>query len=206
MIKKLLPIILALVGLGVGVAAGVALKPVPPEVLAEAGQDPCADPAMAGAEADMAEADAADAPAEGEEAQAASVEPCATPEVDPFAKVTAEAEAPGEEDAFAFVALDKPFVVPVFRGENVTAMVVMSLTVAVEKELEPRVKDLQPRLRDSFLAVMFRHANSGGFDGTYTTGQKMEDLKAALLKIAREVVAATAVSQVLITEIARQDV
>jgi len=53
---------------------------------------------------------------------------------------------------------------------------------------------------------MFRHANSGGFDGAFTTGRKMEDLRSALLVAAREVFGEIPVSDVLITEIARQDV
>ena len=48
-------------------------------------------------------------------------------------------------------------------------------------EAAPSVEAVKPRLRDSFLKVMFRHANSGGFDGSFTAGRKMEDLKSALL-------------------------
>ena len=65
---------------------------------------------------------------------------------------------------------------------------------------------MKPRLRDSFLKVMFRHANSGGFDGSFTSGRKMDDLKSALLgRRARGDGAETPVEEVLITEIARQD-
>jgi hypothetical protein len=67
------------------------------------------------------------------------------------------------------------------------------------------VAAVEPRLRDQFLKVMFRHANSGGFDGSFTSGRKMEDLKSALLGAAREVMSETPVEEVLITEIARQD-
>ena len=66
---------------------------------------------------------------------------------------------------------------------------------------------MKPRLRDSFLKVMFRHANSGGFDGSFTAGRKMDDLKSALLE--RRPGGAwprRPVEEVLITEIARQDV
>ena len=52
---------------------------------------------------------------------------------------------------------------------------------------------------------MFRHANSGGFDGSFTAGTKMEDLKSALLAAAQEILPETPVDEVLITEIARQD-
>jgi flagellar protein FliL len=52
---------------------------------------------------------------------------------------------------------------------------------------------------------MFRHANSGGFDGSFTEGQKMADLKAALLVSAEEVMTGIPVAEVLVTEIVRQD-
>jgi flagellar protein FliL len=52
---------------------------------------------------------------------------------------------------------------------------------------------------------MFRHANSGGFNGSFTAGRKIEDLKSALLVAAREAMPGAPVDEVLITEIARQD-
>lgn len=180
--KKLLPLVVALLGLGAGVGAGVAFKPAPePET-----------------EAAVCVESAAPEPA------APAAEPCPPAADDPFAKVAADAPKP--EGKFAYVPIDKPFVVPVFRGDQVAAMVVMSLSVAVAPEAEEAVKSVQPRLRDSFLKVMFQHANSGGFDGSFTTGQKMRDLHAALLNAARETVPHSPVAEVLITEIARQDV
>jgi hypothetical protein len=53
---------------------------------------------------------------------------------------------------------------------------------------------------------MFRPANSGGFDGSFTEGRRMDDLRSGLLSAAREVMADAFVGDVLITEIARQDV
>ena len=104
-----------------------------------------------------------------------------------------------------YVTMDKPFVVPVFAGEKVVAMVVLSLSVETDAEAAHTVEAVKPRLRDSFLKVMFRHANSGGFNGSFTTGRKMDDLKSALLQAARAVMADTPVEEILITEIARQD-
>lgn len=130
--------------------------------------------------------------------------PCETVAEDPFAPVEiAEVKPEGE---LAYVPLDKPFVVPVFKGEKVVAMVVLSLSVEIGAKEAEVVKAIQPRLRDGFLKVMFRHANSGGFDGSFTNGQKMEDLKSALLSSAVEIAGTGRVSEVLITEIARQDV
>ena len=100
--------------------------------------------------------------------------------------------------------LDKPLVAPVFAGDRVKAMVVASLAVALPEAEAAEVEAAAPRLRDAFLKVMFAHANSGGFDGAFTEGRKMEDLRAALLKAGRGVLG-DQVSDVLITEIARQD-
>jgi hypothetical protein len=182
--KKLIPLLIALLGLGTGVGAGMALKPaLAPDSSASA----CA----------TASGEAPHGDAEGGAA------PCAAP--DPFAPDTVAevGEAPAE---VSYVPIEKPFVVPIFAGERTVAMVVLSLSVATEGgKGASAVEALEPRLRDSFLKVMFRHANSGGFDGSYTAGRKIEDLKSALLGAAREVVHDAPVDEVLITEIARQD-
>lgn len=180
--KKLIPLLIALLGLGTGVGAGMALKPAP-------------------APESHAGACASSAPPAHAEAEAAA-EPCAE---DPFAPAIAE-RAVEKHAEVSYVPIEKPFVVPIFAGERTVAMVVLSVSIATEGEKgASALEAVQPRLRDSFLKVMFRHANSGGFDGSYTAGRKIEDLKSALLGAARDVVRDTPVDEVLITEIARQD-
>jgi hypothetical protein len=187
-LRKLLPVAIALVGLGVGVGAGMALKPAPePEETAAS----C--PPPAGREAHAT-------PPDG---HAAAVDPCADPVADPFA--AAADHGPALEGEVAYVPMEKPFVVPIFKDDKVTAMVVVSLAVETEAETASKIEGLKPRLRDSFLKVMFRHANSGGFDGSFTGGRKIEDLKSALRAAAQEVLHEKPVGEVLITEIARQD-
>lgn len=186
--KKLMPLLIAFLGLGAGVGAGMALKPAPAP---EAHADACASAAPPGDHA---------TPAEDGEAAA----PCASPE-DPFAPKVAEGHGEAKAE-LAYVALDKPFVVPIFAGQKTVAMVVVSLSIATEGEGGASlIEAVQPRLRDSFLKVFFRHANSGGFDGSFTEGRKMEDLKSALLTAARQALPEAPVEEVLITEIARQD-
>ena len=123
---------------------------------------------------------------------------------DPFAPEAEKSEQ--IEGKTAYVALDKPFVVPVFEGEKIAAMVVRSLSVETGAEEESAIRALEPRLRDGFLKVRSVHANSGGFNGSFTSGQKMKDLKSALRGAAREIADHAPVGEVLITEIARQDV
>jgi hypothetical protein len=129
---------------------------------------------------------------------------CAEAEVDPF-RAGAEAEVHIEGEPY-YVPMEKPFVVPVFDGERVVAMVVLTVSVETGADSAPAVEAVEPRLRDRFLKAMFRHANTGGFDGSFTSGQKMDDLKSALVNAAREVMGSAPVGDVLITDVARQDV
>ena len=158
--KPLAPLLIALVGLGAGVGAGLALKPAP-----EPRRRPPAKARRPGRSTPRRPA------------------PLPRRRRDPFEPAPPRRRCEGEP---AYVPMDKPFVVPVFAGEKVVAMVVLSLSVATDEEGRAAVEAVQPRLRDSFLKVMFRHANSGGFDGHFTTGRKMDDLKSALLAAARE--------------------
>lgn len=122
------------------------------------------------------------------------------------AETDAEAAALDENTAgFVAVPFGKPFVVPVFHEGATVAMVVLSLAIEVEPEAAEEVTAAEPRLRDGFLKVMFRHAGSGGFDGDFTAGTKMDDLKAALRKTLRTLLPQPPTGAVLVTEIARQD-
>ncbi len=190
--KLLMPIGIALLGLGVGVGAGVALKPAAEAAAAAA----CGE--VAGAHGDEPVAEGGAAP----DAAAACPPAAAAGPLEP----AAVGGGHGDGGGAAAVALGKPFVVPVFAGDKVVAMVVASVAVEIDAASAARVEAAEPKLRDGFLAAMFRHANSGGFAGAFTTGQKMADLRAALLAAAREVLAGATVSDVLITEIAKQDV
>ena len=132
MISKLLPILLALVGLGIGVGAGIFLRPA---------HEPATEHSGEGAVAE------------------ASGEPGAAP--------TEGAETPKEH-----------------AGDAVYAR--------------------EPKLRDALLQVLFDHANSGGFRGSFTDGANMILLRKALLEAAQSHVGEI-VTGVLISDIARQD-
>ena len=62
----------------------------------------------------------------------------------------------------------------------------------------------EPKLRDSFLQVLFDHANIGGFDGAFTNANNLAVLRGALREVAQKDMG-DQVTDVLIVEIARQD-
>lgn len=105
----------------------------------------------------------------------------------------------------AYVKLANQFVVPVMDGGRVGALVVLSLSLEVPAGRSEAAFAEEPRLRDEFLRILFDHANAGGFRGTFTDPGKLLPLRRAFLEAARKVLGAAGVSDVLITDIVRQD-
>ena len=168
MLGKILPILLALVGTGAGVGAGLMLKSDPPP----------------------------------EEQQAAAAVDCLPPE-----GTVDHAPPPDEEETDTgreYVKLNNQFIVPVVDDDRVRALIVAALSVEVKTGQSETVYAKEPKLRDVFLQVLMDHANIGGFEGNFTTGERMTMLRTALMEAARPVLGSD-ISDVLITEIARQD-
>ncbi|QBF29700.1 flagellar basal body-associated FliL family protein [Thalassococcus sp. S3] len=135
------------------------------------------------------------------------VDPPASEEAAPSADNAkkAPAEKPEKDLSKEYVKLNNQFVVPVVRGDRVSAMVVLSLSLEVDAGTSEDVFSQEPKLRDAFLQVLFDHANVGGFSGAFTSAGNMNALRNALYETAKPILR-DAVSDVLIVDIARQDV
>jgi len=193
--KKLLPIILLLIGAGGGIGAGFFLRPPPPE------------PEMAVAACGEGEKACTAGATDGEVGHGE-----APPETQATAESGGHEAAPveaGSEEAVAgaggpeYVALQRQMIVPIVSDDQVISLVVMSLSIEVEAGFGNDVYNREPKLRDAFLQVLFRHANTGGFSGDFTSGEKMADLRRALNSAAAQVLGPVAI-QVLVTDILRQ--
>jgi flagellar protein FliL len=188
-VKKLLPLILAILGSAAGAGAGYFLRPASgaaaseshaPAMAAQEHTPEVTEPAVA---TDHAEAE----PAAAETQHAADA-----------------AEGEHAENQPEYVKLNNQFVVPVVENGSVVAMVILSLSLEVAPGATEAVYAREPKLRDVFLQVLFDHANSGGFRGTFTDGANLVVLRQALLEIARRTLGEI-VTDVLIVDIARQD-
>ncbi len=120
------------------------------------------------------------------------------------------AAAPAEEGeegepTSEFARLNNQFIVPVVKGEKVAALVVLSITLEVDVGGSEVVFAQEPRLRDSFLRVLFDHANVGGFDAGFTQAGTMAILRNGLKEAARDALGPL-VHDVLIVDIVRQEV
>lgn len=127
------------------------------------------------------------------------------PEHDAGAEVEEAAHEPAENtEERDYVKLNNQFVIPVVENGDVASLVVMSLSVEIVPGNRDDIFKREPKLRDSFLQVLFDHANVGGFRGAFTDNNTLDVLRASLRDVAiRD--AGDHVTDVLILEIARQD-
>lgn len=178
--KKLVPVVIALVGVLGGAGAGFVLRPAPEM---SAGGDTSAPGEVAEGEAPADDQGAAPADKRGEATPAAAAEDSGVPD---------------------YVKLSNQFVVPVVEEGRVAAMVILSLTLEVPVGGSEAIYAREPKLRDAFLQVLFDHANAGGFRGAFTDGANLVILRRALREVAQNIMAG-GVSDVLIADIVRQD-
>ncbi|MEP4194553.1 MAG: flagellar basal body-associated protein FliL [Aliishimia sp.] len=103
-----------------------------------------------------------------------------------------------------YVKLNNQFVIPIVEDGIVASLVVISISVEVKPGYREAIFSREPKIRDSFLQVMFDHANVGGFQGAFTDNSMLDVLRASLRSVAKRD-AGDHVTDVLILEIARQD-
>lgn len=108
------------------------------------------------------------------------------------------------EVSVAFIDLDRKFVVPLIKGNQMRALVVTELKLEVRRKAEQRALEMKPRLRDAFLGTLYAMAVEGLFDGDLFSDSLQDRMRERLLAAAQGVLAEDAVA-VLIAELLRQD-
>lgn len=123
------------------------------------------------------------------------------PEIAADAESAAAAAAPAASPAWMGFA--NQFFVPVMRAGDMKALMILTLTIETDEDQLERLQKQEHRLRDALLRRLMIEANTGGFEGNFTTEPFLRGLREALLEAAR---AATddSVHAVLIEDIARQ--
>jgi hypothetical protein len=190
MLGKLIPALLALFGLAAGAGAGLFLRPSDPHETPAAEDSAHEEASGHGESADHGKEAPPKDSAEGGHGGK---------EADPHA-----AAEKGDKPTHDYVKLNNQFVVPVVQNGRVAALVILSISLEVTAGSSEKVYQVEPKLRDGFLQVMFDHANAGGFMGTFTDGSNMILLREALHEVAQSTLGPE-VTDVLIVDIVRQD-
>ena len=178
--KKILILLIPLIALAGGIAAGAILRPAADATEApEAGAPEEAAPEAAGEHAAAAQAPA------------------------PSGHGAPAAHGGGEASGTAWFTFPSQFFVPLMRNGDMGAMIIVTLSLETQAAQIEAMNQQQHRLRDALLREMMIHANTGGFDGNFTTEPAQRVLRERLLKAVR---AATGlpIEAVLIESIARQ--
>jgi len=177
MMKKLLPIIIALVGLGGGLAGGTAMKPQSNEVdHSDDGKHTVADGKGSTGEHGKTNDHASATDSHGN-----------------------TADGHGVSDELIYVGLAKPFFVPVLRRDNNNVLVRLDIHLEVPDSLKSSVEKHEPKLRDAFLRTVMNFSHDGGFTRVHD-GEGFTILRDDLLVSARKVLGSK-VKTVLIGEI-----
>lgn len=192
----LIPIVMALLGAGLGGGAALALRPEAPEDPDEAAHEDAAE--------EPAEAEPAAEDHGGHDHAAAAHEQAAPAPAAHGEAHGGEAGGHGAAPFADYYKISSQFVVPVIEGDRTRALVAISLSLDLGTGGRDAALNQEPRLRDALLRVMFDHANTGGFAAGYTGDHRLEPLRAALLEQARAILGPS-LKDVLITDIARQE-
>lgn len=191
--KKILGLLLPVIALAGGVAAGDILRPAPKSDDHGAIE---AQPAGHGpAEADGYGADtAASEPADGHG------------KAPPAAGDHGDGHGGGHDAAPAegWFTFPSQFFVPLMRNGDMGAVMILTLTLETGGADLPALEQQEHRLRDALLRELLIHANTGGFDGNFTSEARLAPLRDRLLKAA-QASTTLAVKAVLIEDIARQE-
>jgi hypothetical protein len=140
-------------------------------------------------------------------AEHAEMNPCGEdPKAHAEQKKAVQENAPNKPEnvSFEYVKLNNQFIVPVIKGDLVSSVAIVALSLEVKTGTKDNVYAVEPKLRDAFLQALFDHASLGGFDGAFATTENLIRMRRSLKESAVAVLG-NIVNDVLVTDIARQD-
>ena len=205
MLRKLLPVLLSLAAFMGGAAGGEMLRrpAAPTEAAAgapEQGHDATAaspDTAKGGAEHAELPASAQDSP------QADHAAPAGHGGTGAEGGTAGGHGASGDVPAIAWFEFPQQFLVPVLHDGRLDSTMILSLSLEMPGTARETVHAHEIKLRDALLRQLLIHANTGGFDGNFTSEAHLRKLRADLTAVAQGVI--PGITAVLIGDIGRQE-
>lgn len=103
----------------------------------------------------------------------------------------------------AWMGFANQFFVPVMRDGDMKSLMILTLTIETSEEALENLRKREHRLRDALLRQLMIQANTGAFDGNFTSEPYLRGLRETLLEAARAA-GGEEITAVLIEDIARQ--
>lgn len=105
--------------------------------------------------------------------------------------------------AIAWFEFPQQFLVPVLHDGRLDSTMILSLSLEMPGTARETVHAHEIKLRDALLRQLLIHANTGGFDGNFTSEAHLRKLRADLTAVAQGVI--PGITAVLIGDIGRQE-
>ncbi|MBB1490783.1 MULTISPECIES: hypothetical protein [unclassified Paracoccus (in: a-proteobacteria)] len=200
MLKKLLPVVLSAVAFLGGAAGGEMLKR---GGSAETAVSVDANTAVGGGTVPVtAGQEAADAPAPPQNAVADGHGSPPAPAAGHGKSPVGHGKTEGESGT-AWFKFPQQFFVPVIHDGRLDSTMILALSVEMPAAARETVYAHEIKLRDALLRQLLIYANTGGFDGNFTTEVQLRKLRETLTATAQGVL--PEISGILIGDIARQE-
>lgn len=209
MLRKLLPVLLSLAAFIGGAAGGEMLRR--PAAPAEAAADAHAGVPEEGHGEDAAPAHDAPSKDAGGHAEPASSghdgapagHGAHAPPAGGHGGGTSGYGASDEVPATAWFEFPQQFLVPILYDGQLDSTMILTLSVEMPGTARETVYAHDIKLRDALLRQLLIHANTGGFDGNFTSEAQLRKLRAGLTAAVQGVV--PEITDVLIGDIGRQE-
>jgi len=107
-------------------------------------------------------------------------------------------------DGPSYLKFKRQFVVPILKGDEIEALVIMNLNFELGSDAPSNVYTYEPKLRDAIMRELLNLSDKGIFGEDFTTPQNYEILRSTLLEAGQQVVN-EGIRDILILDIARQD-
>lgn len=109
------------------------------------------------------------------------------------------------DDARDYVRIGRQIIIPIIKQGETSDLMMFDLALDIPAAEADRARLHEPKIRDAFLEVLLRLANTGAFDKTYTDRRVLEEVREELRAAARHHLGSS-VRDVLILDVIRQAV
>ena len=192
---KILPILIIVLGIGIGGGVGFFLKP---EAASEVSDEHADDT--------HGEEKSNDHGAAKDDHGAAKDSHGAKPEKKKKESSGGHGGGHGEKSSTTeYLEFRRQFVIPVIRQNGVKSLMVLDLTIELKPGSASNAYSYEPKLRAAFLETLFRLSHTGLFSSELTDPRVRDTLQAELRDTAQTILGDTAVD-VLVLGVLRQDV
>ena len=116
-----------------------------------------------------------------------------------------EDAAAGEGGSVVYFKFSREFIVPIIRQGRVDSLVILNLSLEADSSIDQKLFEMEPKLRDNIMTTLITLSNDGTTFESMTDVENYETIRSMVLMNLQTVVS-TGIENVLIMDLAKQDV